>query len=60
MHKNDAPFLTFFFSYRFTSPSFLISTAVIVGLFIIVFKMAKKQDIVEAKKAATAEIKEKK
>ncbi|CAO3654985.1 unnamed protein product [Mucor fragilis] len=44
----------------FTSPSFLISTAVIIGLFFIVFKMAKKQDIVEAKKAATAEIKEKK
>ncbi|KAI8644255.1 FK506-binding protein 2B [Parasitella parasitica] len=44
----------------FTSPSFLISTAVIIGLFLVVFKMAKKQDIVEAKKAATAEIKDKK
>ncbi|CEP17319.1 hypothetical protein [Parasitella parasitica] len=44
----------------FTSPSFLISTAVIIGLFFIVFKMAKKQDIVEAKKAAKAEIKDKK
>ncbi|KAG1463641.1 hypothetical protein G6F56_005241 [Rhizopus delemar] len=31
----------------FTSPSFLISTGVIVALFVIVFKLAKKQDIAE-------------
>jgi hypothetical protein len=45
---------------RFTSPTFLLSTAAILGLFFIIFRMAKKQDIVEAKKATTAELKDKK
>ncbi|KAI8098020.1 uncharacterized protein B0P05DRAFT_523011 [Gilbertella persicaria] len=40
---------------NFTSPSFILSTALIVGLFLAVFKLAKKQDIDEAKKAAAKE-----
>ncbi|KAI9355803.1 FK506-binding protein 2B [Pilaira anomala] len=44
----------------FTSPSFILSTAAILGLFFIVFKLAKKQDLVEAKKASVTELKEKK
>ncbi|KAI8375521.1 hypothetical protein BD560DRAFT_392562 [Blakeslea trispora] len=45
----------------FTSPSFILSTALIVGLFLVVFKLAKKQDIDEAKKAAAkkTDVKEK-
>ncbi|KAI7889270.1 FK506-binding protein 2B [Mucor mucedo] len=44
----------------FSSPSFILSTAGILILFFLVFRMAKKQDIVEAKKAVEKEIKEKK
>ncbi|KAG0741889.1 hypothetical protein G6F57_010758 [Rhizopus arrhizus] len=38
----------------FASPSFLVSTGIIVALFLIVFKMAKKQDIAEANEKAAA------
>ncbi|KAI8374979.1 FK506-binding protein 2B [Choanephora cucurbitarum] len=44
---------------NFTSPSFLLSTALIVGLFLVVFKLARKQDIDEAKKAAAKKTDEK-
>ncbi|OBZ91921.1 hypothetical protein A0J61_00006 [Choanephora cucurbitarum] len=44
---------------NFTSPSFILSTALIVGLFLVVFKLARKQDIDEAKKAAAKKTDEK-
>ncbi|KAI9256830.1 FK506-binding protein 2B [Helicostylum pulchrum] len=44
----------------FTSPSFVLSTIGVLGLFFIVFRLAKKQDLVEAKKASENELKEKK
>ncbi|KAG2229468.1 hypothetical protein INT48_008697 [Thamnidium elegans] len=40
--------------------SFILSTVGVLGLFLIVFKLAKKQDLVEAKKASENELKEKK
>ncbi|CEG83276.1 Putative FK506-binding protein 2B [Rhizopus microsporus] len=44
----------------FTSPSVLVSTGVVVALFLIVFRLAKKQDIAEANEKVATEIKQEK
>ncbi|RCH91632.1 FK506-binding protein 2A [Rhizopus azygosporus] len=47
-------------SMSFTSPSVLVSTGVVVALFLIVFRLAKKQDIAEANEKVATETKQEK
>lgn len=48
------------YTYRFTSPSVLVSTGIMVALFLIVFRLAKKQDIAEANERVATETKQEK